>query len=219
MAWRVAKALLKLREQINAKFPERSKLSDGTIGDAAHASRNSDHDPWIITPDGYGIVSAMDITNDPAHGLDSEQLANALLKSQDPRLKYVISNRKIASGTDQGHPAWLWRSYTGKNAHNHHVHISVKSDAAHYDSEAEWKLDIAPPRAITHSTPPQKPNLELGSKGDAVKEVQDAIGIPADGIFGQHTVDAVKTFQSKHGLVVDGRVGSQTWEAIAKGVK
>ncbi|HKV33547.1 MAG TPA: hypothetical protein VJP89_04485, partial [Pyrinomonadaceae bacterium] len=61
MAWRVAKSLLRLREQINELAPNRSKASDGTIGDAAHASRKSDHNPWV--KDGsIGVVTAMDIT-------------------------------------------------------------------------------------------------------------------------------------------------------------
>src|SRR5262245_17692709 len=55
--WRVARALERMRAQINAAFPQRSKDSDGTIGDAAHASRASDHNAWIVD-DGIGVVSA-----------------------------------------------------------------------------------------------------------------------------------------------------------------
>ena len=33
MAWRLAKSLEKLRSQVNAKHPKRSKASDGAIGD------------------------------------------------------------------------------------------------------------------------------------------------------------------------------------------
>src|SRR5215472_9581086 len=61
--WRVAKSLARLRTQINDAFPQRSKSSDGTIGDAAHASRSSDHNPWIVD-DGIGVVSAFDVTHD-----------------------------------------------------------------------------------------------------------------------------------------------------------
>lgn len=43
--WRVAKSLLRLREQVNANFPGRSTDSDGTIGDLHHCPGSSDHCP------------------------------------------------------------------------------------------------------------------------------------------------------------------------------
>ncbi|MDQ3865811.1 MAG: peptidoglycan-binding protein [Actinomycetota bacterium] len=52
--------------------------------------------------------------------------------------------------------------------------------------------------------------LKLGSRGSAVRAVQQALGIPADGIFGPQTRAAVRAFQAKHGLLVDGIVGPQT---------
>ena len=36
--------------------------------------------------------------------------------------------------------AWEWRRYTGANGHTHHVHLSVKSDKANYDSAAPWAI-------------------------------------------------------------------------------
>jgi len=56
--------------------------------------------------------------------------------------------------------------------------------------------------------------LRKGSKGKEVKELQEALGIGADGIFGSGTEAAVKKFQKENGLVADGIVGSRTWEAI-----
>ena len=136
--WRVARSLLALRDQINHKFPSRSKASDGTIGDAAHASRSSDHNPWVI--DGAdGVVTAMDITHDPLHGCSGETLAEAIRAARDSRVKYIIWNRRISnSSLIGGAAAWQWRAYHGTNGHTHHVHISVKSDKAHYDSTAPW---------------------------------------------------------------------------------
>src|SRR3954471_10134778 len=81
--WRVAKSLLKLRDQVNAKWPNRRKYDDGTIGDTSHQNRNSDHNPWVDE----GVVTAMDITHDPASGCDSYVLADTIRKSQDPRVK------------------------------------------------------------------------------------------------------------------------------------
>ena len=56
--------------------------------------------------------------------------------------------------------------------------------------------------------------LKVGSKGSLVKELQRALGITADGIFGKGTEDAVKKFQKDNNLTVDGLVGSKTWEVI-----
>lgn len=135
MKWRVAKSLLVLRNQVNEKYPNRNKDWDGTIGDANHASRKSDHNPWV---DG-GIVTAMDITHDPKRGVDSYDMAEELRQSRDPRIKYIISNRKIASSTTD---PWKWRKYTGSNPHDHHVHVSVKSERRFYDDEAPWEIPM-----------------------------------------------------------------------------
>ena len=141
--WRVAESLLQLRRQVNALAPGRGKANDGTIGDAAHASRASDHNPWVI--DGAkGVVTAMDITHDPAGGCDSARLAETLRTGRDPRIKYLISNRRIASQAPKGGaPAWAWRAYAGANPHDHHCHISVEPDKAKYDSRADWAVAAA----------------------------------------------------------------------------
>src|SRR5215831_10387849 len=89
---RVASSLLTIRSQIDAIAPGRSKDSDGTIGDAAHQGRKSDHNP-----DQDGVVTAIDITHDPAHGVNAGEFAEMLRVSKDPRIKYVISNARIFS--------------------------------------------------------------------------------------------------------------------------
>lgn len=136
----MAKALLTLRDQVNAKAPHRDKAWDGTIGDAAHATRNSDHNPWII--DGrQGVVTAMDITNDPTNGCDANALAEAIRASKDERVKYIIWNRRIANASPIGsHAAWEWRNYTGPSPHDHHVHVSVGVNKAQYDSTVPWSI-------------------------------------------------------------------------------
>ena len=56
--------------------------------------------------------------------------------------------------------------------------------------------------------------LKKGSKGKQVKELQEFLGITADGDFGPGTEAAVKSWQSKNGLVADGIVGPKTWDAM-----
>lgn len=122
MSWVLAGSLINLRTVINKAAPDRSTVSDGTIGDAAHAARQSDHNP-----NERGIVTAMDITHDPANGCDGNILADRLRVSKDPRIKYIIWNGRILSSTIA---PWLWRSYNGQNQHTKHIHISVRDDVA-----------------------------------------------------------------------------------------
>lgn len=133
MTFRVAKSLLALREQVNEMAPMRDKSSDGTIGDSSHKIRKSDHNP-----NADGVVTAMDITHDQAHGLDAGALGEMLRLSQDPRIKYVISNRRIFSSKKS---PWQWRAYEGANAHTHHVHISVEDDRELYDDKRPWAIE------------------------------------------------------------------------------
>lgn len=54
--------------------------------------------------------------------------------------------------------------------------------------------------------------LKIGSRGKQVKDLQEFLGIGADGIFGKGTAEAVKEFQKANGLDVDGIVGPSTWD-------
>ena len=118
MTWRLAKSLETLHSQVNAKWPNRSKDSDGSIGDEHHSARSSDHNP-----NAAGVVCAIDITHDPKGGFDSYAFADMLLQKRDSRIKYIISNSRIGSG-HTGPAAWTWRKYTGINPHNHHCPCS-----------------------------------------------------------------------------------------------
>ena len=66
MAWYVARSLDQLLAEINASAPNRNKASDGSIGDADHSSRESDHNPC----DDHDCVCARDFTHDPGHGFE-----------------------------------------------------------------------------------------------------------------------------------------------------
>lgn len=63
------------------------------------------------------------------------------------------------------------------------------------------------------------PQIQLGSKGDAVSTLQLALnksgyGLLVDADFGPLTQDAVKAYQYAHGLTVDGVVGPATWSQL-----
>lgn len=128
MTWRLARGLERLRQQVNAKYPNRSKSSDGTIGDRAHAARASDHNP------SGGIVHALDLTHHTGV-FDAHALAEKLRASKDPRISYIISNRRIASAKAN----WSWRRYTGSNPHSKHIHVSIHRNP-HADNTRDWSI-------------------------------------------------------------------------------
>lgn len=153
MAWRVADSLQVLRGELKKAYPLRDTESDGTIGDAAHASRNSDHNPYIIDSNGIGVVRAYDIDEDlDGNRIDSGSDASAIAerlralgKAGDPRVRYVIYEGRIASSKQD----WAWRPYTGPNAHKKHIHLSVVEDPAGYDSTAPWGFaTVVPPAPL-----------------------------------------------------------------------
>jgi hypothetical protein len=116
----LCKAGQQLREQFDDLYPQRSRKSDGWIGDARHSLRPSDH-----TPD-KGIVRAIDITRDlfgdghPDLMPDVADQIRLAAKAGDKRIKYVIFNSKICSAKS----LWRWRAYRGSNPHVKHCHIS-----------------------------------------------------------------------------------------------
>jgi hypothetical protein len=135
--WRAAKSITTLRKQLNEMFPQRSKISDGIVGDLAHSQRASDHNP-----NGAGVVTAFDITHDPKTGVDCHKLAKTLQTMRDPRIKYLIWNGRITQKTD----VTKWKGYSGKNPHKHHLHLSVSSNPKLYDDAGEWNLSDLKPK-------------------------------------------------------------------------
>lgn len=206
MSWRLADSLIVFRDQVNSRWPKRDKSSDGTIGDAAHGARKSDHNP-----DEDGIVKAIDITHDPDHGLNCGVLAETLRNSKDPRISYIIWNRRISNpAVSDG----SWRPYTGINPHDKHMHLSVKKDNC--DVKAAW-IGVAGTEIseIPSGIPaPKLPLLKYGMQGDAVGILQLLMGVKITYVFDKSTEEAVKAYQKKFGLVTDGRVGSYTWGTI-----
>jgi|HubBroStandDraft_2_1064218.scaffolds.fasta_scaffold11632_4 peptidoglycan hydrolase-like protein with peptidoglycan-binding domain len=74
------------------------------------------------------------------------------------------------------------------------------------EAEAEGKIVAAEEQAKDKRTE----ETEVG----AVKQLQSALHVTADGDFGPETDAAVRRLQARHGLSVDGVVGPATWSVI-----
>ena len=200
---RLAKSLETLRDQVDAIAPSRNTSNDGWISDEAHAARISDHNPDVA-----GVVHALDITKDTAHGVDVQKIADSIIRADDKRVKYLIHAGRIAEPDIQN---WKWRARNkGPDDHAEHLHVSVKSDPALADDVSPWPVQASAPsgQIIT------QPKLQRDDHGDWVHELQRLLGIEQDGEFGAATDTAVRAFQENHGLVVDGVVGRYTWRAL-----
>lgn len=150
-----------LRNQMNARFPKRDKSSDGWIGDSAHQSRPSDHNP-----DSRGWVHALDIDEDFGATGDNKKFADQLIayardgRKGSERLKYTVYEDKVASGT-YSDTYWVWRG--SGYGHTHHIHVSF-TDAAEND-DRPFDLPIFNPDAVWDGNVPDFANIKAAEAG------------------------------------------------------
>lgn len=141
--WRLAKSLEVLRKECNAYAPTRSKTKDGTIGDKAHQLHDSRHNP-----NKENVVTAWDLTHDPAGGMDAHKLVRKMTLNPHPDLYYIISNGEAAYRTT----GFVWKTYKGSDPHLGHAHIAVGRGAdgasvGPYDDTMAWNVkDLLGPR-------------------------------------------------------------------------
>lgn len=215
----LAPSLVQLQREVNARWPNRSRVSDGWIGDRYHRKGRSDHNP-VGHRNGprygtRGSVHALDITTS---GISTSTLLNAVIG--DHRVAYVIYNGRIYSA---GY-GWAARAYSG-DPHRTHIHISLRADSPSGARAAE--NDTSPWFGSGGGRPAQTPsgsNRWLGASGTAVRNLQRALirrgyKIPAGatGYFGTQTKKAVKRFQRRQGWsgsAADGIPGPTTMRRL-----
>lgn len=134
MAWYLNRALSNFRSAVNDAYPLRDKESDGTIGDEAHQSGSSDHNP-----DSDGSVDAWDMDVEvngkgKAFKADVEHLKGVF--EAHPSSSYWIHNDQIAKRSE----GWVRKSYAyagpSRNRHTQHVHWNTRS--SHETSTTPW---------------------------------------------------------------------------------
>ena len=217
MSYYLAPSLVRLRNQVNARWPNRDKTSDGWIGDTRHQAIKSDHNPDYTAG---GVVRALDIDID---GIDGTKIIAAM--QADPRTAYIIFNHLIWT------PRSSWKPYTGVNPHTGHVHISIlHTKAAESDHAWNGLLEESPAPKPSPAKPIKKeginvadlPTLKKGSKGAYVKRLQGLLlaagqSVGKAGIDGDHGVAtdaAVVAYQKKKKLKPDHIVGAKTWASL-----
>jgi hypothetical protein len=110
----------------NRVAPNRSKASDGIIGDATHSASVSDHNP-----DPRGVVHAVDVTNDPAAGMSgwfwANIVAQRIIAGKERRVKYLVSNDGTHDKIFNPAVSYTWRNNNaeGGQSHRSHLHVSI----------------------------------------------------------------------------------------------
>lgn len=239
--WRAARSLDLLRDEIDQIAPQRSKRSDGTIGDNAHQGTASDHNP-----NAQGVVCARDFTHDAAAGADMHRISRRIVAVLPPALKYVIWNRQIWS---RARASEGWRTYTGANPHTQHMHVSVGrggdgASTGPYDDPTAWgiaasgtgpKPTVPGPDTIEEiimALPTIRDNAASAAAKKRAQSLLAANGYPPantfnsrgepDGRWGAGSDTALKRFQAakrvrgsvKSNGQGDGILGDYSWAAL-----
>jgi hypothetical protein len=221
---RLVAAGVTLRDQVNRRWPKRDKRSDGWIGDRAHQARPSDHNP-----DKNGWVHAIDIDHDflgAKGGADqAEKFANQLIElaregKDRGRLKYVVYNNRIASGT-HANQYWTWRK--GNWGHTQHIHVSFTNKAQRDGSDFPLPIFVV---ENWDGVVPQIKNVNEAAANPSVKNIaawRVAARLKDLGFYKGDLNEknnqgyprkAVVSFQKAQGWKGSGNYGEQTHKAL-----
>lgn len=151
MAWQKTKNIINLEEQLNARWPNRDKTSDGTIGDLAHQNESSSgHNPddtpgsrpaWDGDSDNLQEVRAKDVDSDLRDdSCDMQDVVDHLihLPGFSSVCRYLIYNRYWWHANN----GWARAPYTGASAHTEHLHYEgAWSQAADNNSTFDFKFE------------------------------------------------------------------------------
>lgn len=171
--WNLPPSLKAMVSEANRIAPRRSKHSDGSIGNAAHAARTSDHNVY------GGWVHAVDLTHDPKGGFDAHAYARKVAARKDPRIAYIISNGQIWH-----HSTGKWTKYTKANKHTTHAHFSIKkTPEARADTRSWFGNEASVPNIPPPTVPPtpveevERPQINIKFKqGENMKLYRDHNG-------------------------------------------
>lgn len=223
--------------EISGILPDKAHLSRGGY----HVSREdqSDSNYSVVRPDDKGgpgdAAAAIDMTMSAADMRScTSRLVAAYTNVSDPRRKYI----NAFNGTVNNRTAQRWDVYARKTKpatsdHTWHVHLEIRRKYVNSATAMRAILSLLrgesldsylsrvggrTPDKVSSARPSNSPSfpglLKVGSKGSAVRLVQQKVGVPADGDFGPHTEQAVKAYQKSRKIGVDGMVGAQTWSRM-----
>lgn len=226
MSWAVVPCLDEGRDQLNARFPNRDKTSDGAIGNQEHAVAPSSHNPDKTglpehrDGDSKNEVRARDFDadlRDPS-GITMRRVVQLwVTKAREGKLwwvRYIIFEGLIYHKRDN----YQARTYTGSNKHNQHVHVNSDfTNDADEVRNTNWHLnELGAPAPKPHIPEMLVVDNELGPK--TIRRWQEVMGTKPDGFIDVDDSALVRKVQEHlkrkidrnlvvdgHGIVQDGR--------------
>jgi peptidoglycan hydrolase-like protein with peptidoglycan-binding domain len=200
----------------NGTFGVRNKRGKSTP--SVHATGRAGDLSWRGAPyrgsgNYHDAVRMMDFLAEYADVLDIEAIYDYYPQPwgrgwQCDRNAWRVYDNKAFSGAPGGD--WVHVEIGNKYADNPNYYEQIFEDIL-------GKAPVVVKSAVkTESAPAGKsPWLQVGSRGDQVKKVQEVVGAePVDGVFGPKTEAAVKAWQADNDLHVDGIVGPSTWKQM-----
>jgi hypothetical protein len=141
------------RTEVHKVYP---KMVIGWIGDQAHQTEKSDHNP-----DSRGIVHAIDLMVQA--GTPAAERLLAWVRSYTADLEYFIHNRKIYTLARGFQPT----AYTGSDPHTNHIHISGRHGSTGKNSATGTGYDTKAERLSPPPIPEEEDDMALSDEDKA----------------------------------------------------
>ena len=178
-------------------------------------------------PGGPGAYNCRNITGGSGPSLHSYGIAADINPSRNPYGRKLVTDMPlsmveeiVALRTNNGKPVFRWGGdWDGDNQQDDRTYDAMHFEIVCIPADLKTGIDVdgipgTSPQPVRVDVATSLPLLEIGAKGDAVKQLQGLVGAKADGGFGPATDTAVKAAQKQLGLTADGVVGSKTWAAL-----
>lgn len=189
--WILTRGLMTVRTEFNLVFKIRDKRSDGSIGDQAHATGTSGHNPdrtgraEYKDGDAKNEVRAIDVDRDlvPGSGIDwMERVVQYIVKRARAGhyvpFRYIIYKRRIWTRSS----GWQTRAYTGANAHDQHAHFS-----GDYTQKAdEWTGSLGLASLLPSDSEQGTGANQEEDEGVARQDVADYVHAVAQAVRGEY---------------------------------
>lgn len=178
-------------------------------------------------PGGPGAYNCRNITGGSGPSLHSYGIAADINPRRNPYGRKLVTDMPlsmveeiVALRTNNGKPVFRWGGdWDGDNQQDDRTYDAMHFEIVCIPADLKTGIDVdgipgTSPQPVRVDVATSLPLLEIGAKGDAVKQLQGLVGAKADGGFGPATDTAVKAAQKQLGLTADGVVGSKTWAAL-----